>query len=193
MNLLTHLYLADRTGTSFAGQILGDVVKGRLGERYPDDISAGIRLHRGIDRFSDDHPQHQAMRALFDPPLRRYAGILVDIGFDYSLARAWADYDDLSLPDFATLAEQRACSEWPSAAPYDAARLSGLAQLLAAYREPDGIQRALTSVSRRLSHRNPVADALPCLLAHRDEFDARLEPLLAALLGFTRRQPEVTP
>ena len=89
VNLLVHLYLAERTGTSAAGQILGDMVKGRLDGRHGAAVERGIRLHRGIDRVSDDHEAHRAMRRRFPPPLRRYAGILVDIGFDYSLARAW--------------------------------------------------------------------------------------------------------
>jgi len=187
MNLLTHLHLADHTGTSFAGQILGDVVKGRLGERYPRGVSAGIQLHRAIDRFSDDHPQHAAMRRMFDPPLRRYAGILVDIGFDYSLARAWADHDDRPLADFAAFAEQRVQTEWPAEAPFTAARLDGLARILTGYREPAGIQRALVSVSNRLSRKNPIDSARPAVLALSNEFDARLEPLLGALRLFVER------
>ena len=71
MNLLVHLYLAERTGTSAAGQILGDMVKGRLDGRHGAAVERGIRLHRGIDRVSDDHEAHRAMRRRFSPPLRR--------------------------------------------------------------------------------------------------------------------------
>ncbi|GAB3686074.1 acyl carrier protein phosphodiesterase [Salinisphaera aquimarina] len=181
MNLLAHFYLAQCSGTSYAGQVLGDVVKGRLDDRYSAAISQGIRLHRHIDRFSDDHANHLALRNRFEPPLRRYAGILVDIGFDFSLARAWPAYSDQSLATFASQTEQRVRAEWPDAAPFDNSRMQGLAGILAGYDKPEGLQRALDSVARRLRRANPVSDALPELLMQRDAFDDALPALLSDL------------
>ncbi|ROO34901.1 ACP phosphodiesterase [Salinisphaera orenii] len=184
MNLLVHLYLAERTGTSAAGQILGDMVKGRLDGRHGAAVERGIRLHRGIDRVSDDHEAHRAMRRRFPPPLRRYAGILVDIGFDYSLARAWPAAMHGSLVAFAQRAQRRVIAEWPQTAPLPASRMRGLAATLAGYADPSGIQRALDSVASRLARASPVADALPAMLAERPAFDARLPDILADLDAF---------
>lgn len=181
MNLLAHLYLAERSHTSAAGQVLGDIVKGRLDGGLPAEVERGVRLHRAIDRASDAHAAHHALRASFDAPYRRYAGILVDIGFDYSLARTWPRYADEALERFALRAEQRVTAEWPDSAPLPVARMRGLRHTLAGYRHAQGIQRALDSVAGRLSRRNPVAGALPLLLARRDAFDAELPTLLHSL------------
>jgi acyl carrier protein phosphodiesterase len=194
MNLLVHLWLAERSHSSAAGQILGDKVKGRLdsrlNRRLPPAVREGIRLHRAIDSFSDAHPVHRAMRRRFAAPLRRYAGPLVDIGFDHSLAARWSDYGDTSLADFAAAAEQRVRHEWPAAAPLAAEQMHGLAKLLRSYAQPAGVQRALDSVARRLRRRNPVASALPALLAQKSVFDAALPELLAALEVYVvTRQP----
>jgi acyl carrier protein phosphodiesterase len=185
MNLLVHLWLAERSHSSAAGQILGDVIKGRLDSRLngrlPPAIRDGIRLHRAIDGFSDAHPAHRAMRRHFEAPLRRYAGILVDIGFDHSLANTWPDYSHESLAGFAAAAERQVRREWPAQAPFAVARMRGLATVLHGYAQPAGVQRALDSVARRLTHRNPLGCALPALLAQKAAFDAALPGLLAAL------------
>src|SRR5690625_4336633 len=86
MNLLAHLWLADRSHTSAAGQILGDIVKGRVSEgHFQPAVTRGIRLHRLIDSSCDAHKVHRDLRRSFSPPMRRFAGIIVDIGFDYAL------------------------------------------------------------------------------------------------------------
>lgn len=181
MNLLAHLLLAENSDTSFAGQILGDEVKGRLDARFPPAIRRGIRLHRAIDTFSDAHAGHQRLRRLFEPPLRRYAGILVDIGLDRALTRQWQAFHPLPLTIFAAHAQQRAIAEWPRAAPFDAARLQRLAEVLAGYSQPAGIQRALDSVAGRLRRDNPVASAWPALAARAEAFDEELAPIMHTL------------
>ena len=193
MNLLAHLLLAERSDTSFAGQILGDEVKGRLDDRFLPRVRHGIRLHRAIDGHSDAHDGHRRLRNRFHPPQRRYAGILVDIGLDYALARHWGDFHPDSLESFARRAQQRVMAEWPSNAPFSRMRLRGLGSVLAGYRHPKGIQRALDSVSGRLRRDNPVADALPAIQAEQqafaDELTQLIEDLAAVVERFDRAAP----
>lgn len=182
MNFLAHLWLAERSDTSAAGQILGDVVKGRLhGARFDAFILRGIRLHRLIDSVSDGHPAHREMRRRFAPPLRRYAGIVVDIGFDHTLARHWGEYSHEPLADFAHRMAARLVAEWPAAAPIAAPKVEGFARLLAGYTEPSGVQQALTAVSCRATWPNPLSQALPAVLAERRGFAAGLPALMQAL------------
>ncbi|MES1925374.1 ACP phosphodiesterase [Salinisphaera sp. T31B1] len=181
MNLLAHCLLAHRSGTSFAGQILGDMIKGRLVGDYPAPIEQGIALHRAIDRISDDHPAHRDLRRQFAPPLRRYAGILVDIGFDASLARAWPAYHSDDLRRFTQMAQDQVIAEWPAHAPVPAGRMQGLGRVMADYQRPRGIQRALDSVASRLRRDNPVGEALPRLEALEPLFDEALASLVTDL------------
>jgi|SRR5699024_5627952 len=181
MNLLAHLYLAERTQTSAAGQILGDMVKGRLDDRYNADIMQGIHLHRRIDSFTDQHPVTAQLRRQFAPPLRRYGGILVDIGFDHCLARRWHDYSNQPLPQFAAAVVARARQTWPHNGPMPAQHLAGLDQVIAAYDDPTGLQRALASVSNRLQRTNPLAQALPALLQRMPAIGAGFEAFFPAL------------
>lgn len=184
MNLLAHFYLADLTATSAAGQLLGDSVKGRLNGSLGADIERGIRLHRAIDSFTDSHPLSADLRRRFTPPLRRYAGILVDIGFDYCLARNWDQYSDTPLSQFSRQVVARVRQEWPAAAA--PAPGTGLAQVLVGYQWPAGLQRALDSVDRRLRRPSPLADALPALMAQQTHLQQAFDVFFPELCAYAQ-------
>lgn len=186
MNLLAHLYLAELTGTSAAGQILGDMVKGRLDGRHGARVEAGIRLHREIDSFTDRHPITAELRQRFAPPLRRYGGILVDIGFDHCLATHWPRYSELPLAHAASRMAARAHREWPNDAPMAAQRLNGLETVLVDYRRPAGLQRALDSVARRLRRASPLPGALPALLNEYEALAAGFDAFFPELCAHAR-------
>lgn len=191
MNLLTHLWLAERSDTSAAGQILGDIVKGRLDQpRFDARTDQGIRLHRAIDSASDAHPAHRELRERFQPPLRRYAGILVDIGFDHALARCWREYSSAPLRDCVRYMAARVAREWPADAPVPAPDVEGFAGMLAGYATPDGIERALASVGRRAMRRNPLGKALSPLLSEYPGFVTRLPTILDALQDIVASRAE---
>src|SRR5260370_33727436 len=86
MNFLAHLFLADETAESLIGNLAGDFVKGRLGDRFPPAIADGIRNHRAVDAFTDTHPSVAAFRRVLIPEQGHYARVIADIFFDHFLA-----------------------------------------------------------------------------------------------------------
>ncbi len=166
MNLLAHLYLADRTRTSLAGSLMGDVVRGVLQGRYPAEVEDGIRLHRRVDSFTDAHPIVRAAKARLQPPYRRYAGILLDVYFDHCLALEWRQHHSLSLEEFVADSQQVLMREGLKLAhPGFVLQLTYMRSrnLLLSYRELSGIERALQGLSIRLSRENPLATGLDVL------------------------------
>ena len=105
MNHLAHFYLATLDtriplADSLAGAFLGDFVKGRLGDDYPENIRTGIQLHRKIDAYTDrHHVVRQAVRR-FASPYRRFAPVIIDLVFDHLLAKDWDTYHPQSLMEF---------------------------------------------------------------------------------------------
>ena len=88
MNFLAHLYLAKDDDDLMLGALLGDFVRGRRAMwTYPYATREGIRLHRRIDKITDQSSQVKSLRRQFPKEFRRYAGIVIDIAFDYELAR----------------------------------------------------------------------------------------------------------
>lgn len=168
MNHLAHALLADGCGAEFAlGSALGDFVRGRPDPAWPVARQAGLRLHRSIDHFTDAHPEVAAARACFDPPLRRYAGIVLDVWFDHLLVRSWDAFSDESLMTFSQrwldLLDRRA-AELPASLQAFLAWMHAH-DLPVAYGDAATIDTVFRALARRLSRPSPVADALPALRA----------------------------
>jgi len=195
MNYLAHLYLADCTGTSLAGSLLGDVVRGPLQGRFSAELERGIHLHRRIDSFTDRHPRVLAAKARLQAPYRRYAGILLDVYFDHCLAQSWDRWHRQSLEDFASEAYRQLLRESLTLAhPGFSLRLAYMRSrnLLLSYRNQAGIERALEGLAGRLSRANPLATGLDALLPHEAELHADFQAFFPELLNFARQTADDT-
>ena len=101
MNFLAHLYLAGGEEDLMVGAMLGDFVRGRRALwSYPRGIREGIRLHRRIDKVTDHTKQIKTLRRTFNKEFRRYAGIIIDLAFDYELANQWQRFSSVGLQEF---------------------------------------------------------------------------------------------
>src|SRR5699024_8931556 len=107
MNFLAHALLAGDDPDLEVGGILGDFVRGRPDPTLPAGLRRGIALHRAVDAFTDRHPDVAAARRLFDPPWRRYAGIMLDVWFDHCLARDFGRWSDWPLEVFSVRLQHR--------------------------------------------------------------------------------------
>ncbi|MFI5322278.1 MAG: ACP phosphodiesterase [Thermodesulfobacteriota bacterium] len=100
MNYLAHIYLAEGSEESVLGNLMGDFVKGAIGNNYEPEIEKGIWTHRKIDVFTDSHEKFKASKKLMSPERRRFAGIIIDLAFDHFLAKNWLYYSDTELDRF---------------------------------------------------------------------------------------------
>ena len=94
MNYIAHIHIGSHTQTSLLGNFLGDFVKGSQLQYLPFEIEQGIRLHRCIDVFTDSHPLIIELKQSFPKDIRRMAGVIIDIYFDYLLMRTWNRYSN---------------------------------------------------------------------------------------------------
>ena len=183
MNFLGHLWLADRTRTSLAGSILGDVVRGRDLSAFPDGIAQGIRLHRLADAHIDRHPVYVEARRTFQPGLRRFAGVVLDIALDHALATGWERFHDTALDTFARNCGQvlEAHAEWFEFAGGTRPRAGVFAQLLQSYADPAGIDKAFARVAARSRRGQVLVDAARDWPEHAERLRAHLPTLLEAM------------
>lgn len=190
MNHLAHALLADAGGTEFAlGSALGDFTHGHPDPAWPAARQAGLRFHRAIDRFTDQHPEVVTARGLFHPPMRRYAGIVLDVWFDHLLVREWDGFvTEESLPDFSRrwlgLLDRRAPELPPSLRAF-LAWMHGHG-LPAAYGEDATIDVVLHALAQRLSRPSPMGDALPALQAHAAALQRHFEAFFPELVTYAR-------
>ena len=86
MNYLAHAVLSFGDPNILMGNMISDFVKGKKQFDYTAAIQKGIRLHRAIDTFTDEHPITKEMKQVFRPVYGLYAGAFTDIVYDYFLA-----------------------------------------------------------------------------------------------------------
>lgn len=195
MNHLAHLLIADRLQACPVGTLMGDYVKGPLAEHdLPPEIHHAVALHRQVDRFTDLHPAFRRSKRRLSPLFGHYASILVDLAYDHCLARAWHEHADEPLERFASRTYD-ALRARRDLAPADLRPLiDGMRRvdLLTAYREPDGLERGLHHVSRRLSRPNALPSALPDLLDQRDALARDFVEVFSALCIHVTSAPSLT-
>ena len=190
MNYLAHLYLSDSDPESLVGSLMGDFVKGRIGEEFEPSLRKGILLHRRIDTFTDSHPLIRQSKARISPEFRRYAGILVDIFFDHFLATQWSRWSDTPLDEFASAvynilgARQETFPERMQRS----MRYLVSNRLLQSYREIEGVHQALRGIETRLKRPSRLGDSSGELEDNYRAFRSDFDHFFPLLIEFVRAQ-----
>ncbi|MCB0606936.1 MAG: DUF479 domain-containing protein [Lewinella sp.] len=101
MNFLAHFFLSCDQPDLAVGNFLTDLLRNKEVRQLPDEVQKGVKLHRQIDTYTDNHPiVRQAIHRLY-PHHHKYAPVIVDIWYDYVLANNWSTYSDQHLQGFA--------------------------------------------------------------------------------------------
>ncbi|WP_080239769.1 acyl carrier protein phosphodiesterase [Spirosoma rigui] len=192
MNILAHGWLSGRSDSVLAGNFLGDFIKGdpehpRHG-LTPGEVS-GVRLHRAIDSFTDDHAEVAAVRDLLRPRCHKYAGPAVDIFFDHFLAANFTVLTGESLAQFTryfydTL--QQNTRHFPDPA---VRMVTALVQYdwIRHYPTIEGIDRSLKGVSRRTAFPSGLDTAVDDLERYYPEIGERFSRFWPELVNEVSR------
>lgn len=159
MNYLAHAYLSGPDDELMVGNFLGDFVKGnvnRYGEAgVTERLRQGIRLHRAIDSFTDQHPVFRRSKKRLAPRYGLLSGVIVDLYYDHFLAQGWAEFSPKPLPAFCShvyaVLHQNLFRLPPST--HRMVEAMSTHQWLTAYARIEGIERSLEGLARRV----PVA------------------------------------
>lgn len=97
MNFLAHLYLSQNQTNIMIGNFIADHIRGNNYESFSKEIQQGIFLHREIDTFTDAHKIVRKSKRRLHKRYRHYDGVIIDIFYDYFLAKNWANYSAIPL------------------------------------------------------------------------------------------------
>jgi len=194
MNFLAHLFLSGLPAeASYAdvlvGNFIADSVPGKQLENYAPAIQTGIRLHRAIDTFTDQHPVvRRSTQRLRAAGYGKYAGVISDVFLDHFLAAHFSEYSAESLPDFtqrvyALLTSRQ--QEMPAHVQYFLPYMVQHNWLLG-YAHLEGIGRALTGLSRRASAGSGMETAALELQANYAAYEADFQEFWPELQGYVR-------
>ncbi len=156
------------------GGFLGDFVKGVLVGNRPRAIEDGIRLHRSIDAFTNAEPTMRQGARYFDPAIRRFVPIVIDIIGDHFLAANFEVHLGEELPSFArrTYALLERYRQWmPPAAERYRLRMTERDSLVR-YCDCESLQPAFEYLSRRFQREDVAASAMAGLMNHYEELES---------------------
>ena len=188
MNFLFHMILSGDDDQLLVGNFMGDFVKGPLQERFPPRIRQGVALHRRIDSYAEQHPVFRQSRHRISSDYGLYRGVMVDIFYDYFLVRDWNEWCGEPFAQY--LSRTRAVVEnhrtdiperMHDLIPYL------FQELLPSYATVEGIGKALSRLSRRISRPNPLSGGAEQLLRHHDELQGDFRAFIPEIFSFVNR------
>jgi acyl carrier protein phosphodiesterase len=155
LNWLAHVLLSESTIEFRLGNLLADLVRGDARAVMPIEFVRGAARHKAIDAFTDAHPIVHASRARVAARHRRFSGVLIDIFYDYCLARRWGDFVAEPLPSFTARFYAEAAAHPLDLPPAARATLERIVQhdLLGQYARIEGVENSLRRVSGYIAKR----------------------------------------
>ena len=171
MNFLAHLYLSDNNSQIMIGNLIADHIRGNKFDHFPAEIQKGIFLHRKIDTFTDTHTIVKKSKRRLHERYGHYDGVIIDVFYDYFLAKNWHKYSDIPLITYTqnvykilTKAEdilpQKTKDLLPYMIKYD---------WLYNYQFLEGIEEVLKGINKRTKGRSKMDLAIEDLKQHEHE------------------------
>lgn len=194
MNFLAHIYLSGDDDDIKIGNFLGDFVKGRLTKltntQYAKGVINGMVLHREIDFFTDTHPIVKQSIDRLQPKYHKFSGIVVDMFYDHILAKNFHHYSLVSLEiyaqNFYNLLEKRK-TEIPEPMERMVESMTTRNWLLG-YQTYEGIEWALTGISKRLSFESGIEHAIEELQHDYALYEAEFQLFFPKLMAHCGKQ-----
>lgn len=100
MNYLAHAFLSPNDPEVLMGNLWGDLLKPADYVNLQENVLKGIVIHKGIDAYTDQHPEVNQLIALIRPYQRKYTPVVVDVLMDFILSKYWNQYHNESIEIF---------------------------------------------------------------------------------------------
>jgi acyl carrier protein phosphodiesterase len=186
MNYLAHIYLSGDSDEIILGNFIADFVKGNKYLNYPEKVAYGIRLHRSIDLFTDQHNLVKESINILKPGYGRYAGIVTDVFFDHFLAANWNRYSEYTLRQFSKHAHAVFLSNFMLLPLRVKQFLPFLIQhkRLESYAQRDSMFQVLEIMSRRTSLPANSEWAMQILHQEYDQFEALFRSFFSEMIEY---------
>jgi acyl carrier protein phosphodiesterase len=190
MNFLAHIYLSGKDESLILGNFIADMVKGRQIENFQPDVIRGIRLHRKIDHYTDNHIVVARSKDRIRNVYRHYSGVVVDMFYDHFLARNWHVYSNEPLELFVQNSYNVLMKNYnmlPQRAKFILPIMIG-ANWLVNYADLHSLQRHMEGMARRTDFNSGMEHAVEDLVKHYDNFGEDFAEFFPELTEFVNEQ-----
>ncbi|MGY0407157.1 MAG: acyl carrier protein phosphodiesterase [Polaribacter sp.] len=190
MNFLAHLYLSENNTNIMIGNFIADHIKGNNYKHYSKEIQQGIFLHREIDTFTDAHPIVRKSKRRLHKRYKHYDGVIIDIFYDYFLAKNWAKYSAIPL-DVYTDSITKLFKEKSPELPLKSQKFIKYIityNILYKYQYKYGIQKVLTEMNIRTKGKSQMNLAIEDLQNLEEEFQEDFTLFFSDLIAFSKQK-----
>ncbi|TXH22361.1 MAG: DUF479 domain-containing protein [Elusimicrobia bacterium] len=191
MNYLGHLYLSGDDPLVIVGNFMADDIKGRHFEEHHPSVVRGIRLHRAIDSFTDEHPAQRAGRARLRAHAGRYSGVVMDMFYDHLLASSWTQFHSEPLEQYADRMYRLLVEHVEHMPPGIRTLLHHMTagDWLTSYASEQGLARALSGLAARVPQGAVMRGAEAVLATQRAVYMVEFEAFMSDIKEHLREQP----
>ena len=190
MNFLAHLYLSQNNTNIMIGNFIADHIKGNNYEGFSKEIQQGILLHREIDTFTDAHKIVRKSKRRLHERYRHYDGVIIDIFYDYFLAKNWDNYSAIPL-DIYTGSINKLFNKISSELPVKSQQFIKYMieyNILFNYQFEDGIEKVLNGMNHRTKGKSQMNLAIEDLKKLTKEFEEDFSVFFEDLRNFSNQK-----
>ncbi len=190
MNFLAHLFLTRSDASITVGNYLGDLLTNRQVLQLPEEIQAGVHIHRAIDNYTDAHPEVKKSAKLLKSKHGRYAPVVLDVMFDYLLAKNWERYAEQSLRKFADNTYRILLEASPLMPERIAEKTRRMvaADWLVHYATVEGIAYTFSRMKDRSSQPESIEHAAATMMNHVEELEVHFVRFFPELTNFVNEE-----
>lgn len=184
MNYLAHSLLSFNNEPVIVGNFIADHIKLSETESFPELVKKGVIIHRKIDTLTDTHPLFIKNKRHFYNGFERYSGVLLDIYFDYLLAKNFHLFSDTGLSDYTQniytiLHNNRHYLPDSSSRFLDYVLQNNT---FFEYSKIEGIEMVLKHLSYRINHGIWLNESLPLFLEQEDKIETDFKDFMGDLM-----------
>jgi acyl carrier protein phosphodiesterase len=172
------------------GNFIADHIRGNNYEGFSKEIQQGIHLHREIDTFTDAHKIVRKSKRRLHERYRHYDGVIIDIFYDYFLAKNWDNYSAIPL-DIYTGSINKLFNEISAELPVKSQQFIKYMiefNILFNYQFEDGIEKVLNGMNHRTKGKSQMNLAIEDLKKLTKEFEEDFSVFFEDLRNFSNQK-----
>jgi len=189
MNFLAHVYLSGNNEQLILGNLIADAVKGKQIDNFSHDIVKGIKLHRLIDSYTDNHIVFKKSTNRLEPVYKKYASVIADIFYDHFLAKNFHKYSRISLSQTAHTAYNILIRNYDILPPKSKRMLPYMTtqNWLEGYANLTDLQRVFNGMSRRASFISGMENAIFDLKKDYAAYETEFQLFFPDIINYTNK------
>ena len=188
MNYLAHLFLSCEIEDHLIGNFIADSIKRPEGLSFSDTILEGVKLHKMIDEFTDNHKKvkQSTHRVMYHH--HKYSSVIIDIWYDHILAKNWEAYSNESLRSFADRMYgilRRRVEDMPAKMQLNLPKMAANDWLMK-YAHLEGMNEMFLRLETRVSRPEFVEGALDIYRKVEKELESDFKQFFPELMAFVK-------